>query len=196
MNTIASAWQRISAWYDANTPIGTLTLAEGATEEEISLFEKEVGVALPGDLRSSFALHNGSADGGYLLHFGELLSLSGILRIHRMYQQWQTEENWGLGADYNADSVTGPIKPLWWNPLRLPLTDNSGDAVMADFDPPEDGQQGQIIEFDHEVGPRQVLAPSFGKWLTSVAEGLENGDYIYYEEEDTVAPPGINWSGD
>ena len=77
----------------------------------------------------------------------------------------------------------------------MPLTDNSGDAVMADFDPPEDGQLGQIIEFDHEVGPREVLAANFGEWLNAIADRLEKGDYIYYGEEDTVAPPGINWSG-
>ena len=75
MEPIASAWQRISAWYAANTPAGTLVLAPGATEEELAQFENAIGFPLPQDLRFSFALHNGTLNEGFLLHFGELLSL-------------------------------------------------------------------------------------------------------------------------
>lgn len=191
MEPIASAWQCISAWYAANTPAGTLVLAPGATEDELAHFEGEIGFSLPQDLRASFALHNGTLNEGFLLHHGELLSLRQILHLREQYLQWQREENWGLEPDYKAEYITGPIKSIWWNALRLPLTDSSGDAATSDFDPPTGGQPGQIIEFDHEVGPRRVLASSFGQWLNGIAEGLENGEYVYYEEELTVAPPGM-----
>ncbi|RYG64205.1 glucan biosynthesis protein [bacterium] len=190
METIASAWQRISAWYAANTPPQTFLLAPGANEAEIAHFESEVGFRLPEDLRASFALHNGTLNNAFLLHFGELLSLEQILQLHSSYRNWQSEENWGLEPDYKAKNIQGPIKPIWWSPLRFPLTDNSGDAAMADFDPAEGGKLGQIIEFSHETGPLQVLAPSFGQWLNDLADGLENGDYIYFEDEETVGPPG------
>ena len=142
-------------------------------------------------MRASFALHNGTIDGGFLLHHGELLSLQQILQLHSQYLKWQTEENWGLGEDYHAEYIDGPIQPFWWHPSRLPLTDNSGDGVMIDFAPAPGGQVGQIVEFDHEVGPRRVFAASFGQWLNDLADGLENGEYIYYPEELTVGPPGI-----
>ena len=194
METITSAWRRISVWYDANTPQGTLVLAPGASEAEISDFEKEIGFTLPADLRASFAQYNGAANGAYLLHHGELLSLKQILHLRQQYLQWQNEENWGLGPDYEAESVEEGIKPIWWNSFRLPLTDNSGDAAMADFDPAtggQFGQIGQIIEFDHEIGPHRLFASSFGEWLTKLADGLENNEYIYYPQETTVGPPGI-----
>jgi cell wall assembly regulator SMI1 len=191
MEFIKTAWQRISAWYDANTPEGTLVLASGASEAKLVEFEKEIGFSLPDDLRASFALHNGTSNGGYLLHHGELLSLKQVLSLHKTYAQWQVEENWGLGPDYQTEDISGPIKPTWWSASRVPLTDNNGDAVMADFDPATEGHVGQVIEFDHEVGPRRVFSPSFGQWLNDLAEGLENGEYIYYKDERTVAPPGI-----
>src|SRR5215216_8159346 len=136
MKTIESAWQRISVWYDANTPAGTLILAPGATSEEISRLENEIGFALPDDLRASLALHNGSLNGGFLLNYGELLSVEQILYWHRTFWQWQTDEQWGLAeGGYDVEYAEDSIKHIWWNPLRLPLTDNSGDAAMADFDP-------------------------------------------------------------
>ena len=60
-----------------------------------------------------------------------------------------------------------------------------------DFDPAEGGQVGQIIEFSHEIGPTAVLANSFGEWLHELAEGLESGKFVYYPEEETVAPLGL-----
>jgi cell wall assembly regulator SMI1 len=114
-----------------------------------------------------------------------------VLRQWREYRRWQEEEGWGAGDEYETDIEEGPIKPVWWNPLRLPLTDNSGDHILADFDPAEGGRLGQILEHSHEVGPERILAPSFGAWLTSLADGLEAGAYVYHEAEETVAPPGM-----
>ena len=194
MNNIESNWQRIAAWYDANTPGGTFVLADGATEQQLADFEKEIGFEIPPDLRESFALHNGTVGDGYLLHWGELLTLERVLYWHREYSQWQqSEDAWGLEPDYRANRIEGPIKPIWWNSFRLVLTDNSGDSIMADFDPPSDGNFGQIIEFDHEIGPCRVLASSWSQLLGDIADGLERGDYIYFEEEETVAPPDIGW---
>ena len=194
MNNIKSDWQRIAAWYDANTPAGTLVLANGATEQQLADFENEIGFEISPDLRVSFALHNGTIGDGYLLHWGELLTLEHILSTHRNYSQWQqSEDAWGLEPDYQTANIEGPIKPIWWNPSRLVLTDNSGDSIMSDFDPPFDGVSGQVIKFDHETGPRRVLAASWSQFLSDIADGLERGDYIYFEEEETVAPPDIGW---
>ncbi|RYX80736.1 glucan biosynthesis protein [bacterium] len=190
METIVSAWKRIAAWYDANTPEGTLVLAPGASEEEIVHLENTIGFRLPDDLRASFAVHNGVTNEAFLLYHGELLSLKGVLQEHQGRLQWQREDGYGVGPDYEPRDIesSSPIKPVFWNPLRLPLTDNSGNAVMSDFDPAPGGQWGQIIAFDHEVGPQRVLGPSFGQWLTSLAEGLENGEYTWIEEEGQVGP--------
>lgn len=187
---IAAVWKRIAAWYETNTPPGTLVLSPGASEDALTAFEREIGFRLPDDLRASFALHNGSQE-TFLLFHGELLSLERILRQRREYLQWQEQDGWGTGEEYATEGIEGPIKPVWWNPLRLPLTDNSGDHIIADFDPADGGQPGQIIEHSHETGPSRALARTFAEWLLEIAEGLENGQYVYDETEMTVAPPGM-----
>lgn len=193
MSDIEQSWRRIAASHKANVPEEILVLAEGAGEDQILAFESEVGFRLPEDLRVSFAVHNGASNEGFLLHHGELLSLEKIAAQYAMHRGWQRDEGWGTGPDYRAKYIDGPIKPVWWNSSRLALTDNSGDAIMADFDPAEGGSAGQVITFDHEVGPRRVLAPSFGQWLRGIADGLENGEYICYPDESTVAPPDMGW---
>ena len=80
------------------------------------------------------------------------------------------------------------MKPIWWNSRRLPLTDNSGDHIFADFDPGETGRSGQILEYGHEEGTSRILASTFEQWLTSIAEKLEAGGFRYDEEEETVLP--------
>jgi cell wall assembly regulator SMI1 len=99
-------------------------------------------------------------------------------------------DGWGSEPDYATDDITGPIKPYWWGEARLLVTDNSGDHLVADLDPAEGGTVGQIIHHSHEVGPQEVLAPSWRDWLRAVADGLERGDYECFEEEATVAPLG------
>lgn len=183
-------WSRIARWYAANTPQGTLVLAEGASEDEIAELETALGLRLPDDLRHSLSLHNGAANEGYLLYHGELLSTARILEIWQMYRDMQHNEGWGQGSDYQTDELQGPIRPVYWDGLRIALTDNSGDAAMLDLQPAKGGQAGQIIEFDGEVGPRTVLAPSFSAWIAQLADELEQGKHVYIEDAGCVAPPG------
>ena len=190
MLTIANNWQRIHDWYQKNTPEDTLVLADGASADEIKELETALGARLPDDVRESLALHNGAANEGYLLYHGELLSCSRILEIWQMYQGMQQREGFGLGDDYQTDALQGPIRPVYWDGLRIPLTDNSGDAAMLDLQPADGGHAGQIIEFDGEVGPKAVLATSFSVWLEQLADELEQGKHVYIEDAGCVAPPG------
>ncbi|MDR0212977.1 MAG: SMI1/KNR4 family protein [Comamonas sp.] len=183
-------WNRIARWYATNTPQGTLVLDKGASEDEIAELETALGQRLPDDLRHSLSLHNGAANEGYLLYHGELLSTRGILKVWQMYRDMQHNEGWGQGDDYETEELQGPIRPVYWDGLRIPLTDNSGDAAMLDLLPAEGGQAGQIIEFDGEVGPRTVLASSFSGWIAQLADELEQGRHVYIEDAGCVAPPG------
>ena len=62
---------------------------------------------------------------------------------------------------------------------------------MLDFDPGEGGTFGQIIDHSHEIGPRSLLAASWSEWLHQLADDLEAEKYVYVDEEQTVAPPGM-----
>jgi len=183
-------WGRITHWYAENTPQGTLILADGASAAEIAELEAGLGARLPDDLRYSLSLHNGAANEAYLLYHGELLSTSRILEIWQMYRGMQSNEGWGQGDGYQTEALQGPIRPVYWDELRIPLTDNSGDAAMLDLRPAAGGQAGQVIEFDGEVGPKIVLAPNFSAWIAQLADELEQGKHVYIEDAGCVAPPG------
>ena len=182
-------WRRIADWYAANTPSG-LPLARGASESRIAAWEQTLGLSLPADLRESYRLHNGTG-GVFLLYFGELMTLDGVERMWRRYGDWQRDNGYGVGDDW-VTQAEGPIKPFWWSPARVPLTDNGGgDPVFLDLDPAKGGRRGQLIKYNHEVGPQFVLARSFAGWLGEIADGLEAGRFVYNVEAETVAPPGM-----
>jgi cell wall assembly regulator SMI1 len=186
--SLAENWRRIVAWYEANTPPGTLQLPPGASEEALDAAETKLGFRLPDDLRSFYQLHDGLG-GSWFLHYGEFLSLSNLVMQWGWYAEMERTQN---PADplYQTKAVSGPIKPVWWSSRRLPITDNSGDHAMINLDPAPGGTVGQVIDSDHEVGPRRVLAPSFSAWLARLAAALEAGKLIWQGKHGTVGPPG------
>ncbi|MBA4068131.1 MAG: glucan biosynthesis protein [Isosphaera sp.] len=179
---VATGWKRILKWYGANTPEGTLSMRPGATREQIAELEAWVGQKLPADFRESYSRYNGSD--GWILHYGSLRSLTEIATEWQMFQKGH-EEGW-FGSPTQLESPK--IRPLWWTPLRLPITDNGGgDPVMLDLDPAPSGSRG-VIKFNHEVGPINVLGPSMSGWLDRIAEQLEAGVHAYSEDSLMVCP--------
>lgn len=185
------SWKRIADWYRKNTP-RQLKLAKGASARTLAAFEKKLGILLPKEVRSAYSLHNGTS-GMWLLFHGAVLSLKGIERMWSEYNELQRDENYGLGEDYATDMMQNrQIKPVWWNPLRIPLIDGgSGDPVFLDLDPGSGGRRGQIIGYNHETGPERVLAESFPEFLKQIADDLEAGKYEYHEEGCAVILPGM-----
>ena len=47
--------------------------------------------------------------------------------------------------------------------------------ICVDLDPGEGGVVGQVLEYDHEVGPIAILAPSVQLWLERLADEMEAG---------------------
>lgn len=189
--SIRESWKRIVDWHKRSVPEGKFRLAKAVRKGQFAAFEAELGILLPADVRESYLLHDGTA-GTWLLYFGEVMSLDGIKAMWRRYGDWQAENGYGLGADWQPDDIEGPIKPIWWSPLRIPITDNGGgDPVMIDLDPNKGGERGQIIKFNHEGGPIKVLAPNFAHWLDKIASELEAGQHRYNEIEGMVHP--ITW---
>jgi cell wall assembly regulator SMI1 len=187
---IQEVWQRILAWHQLNAPRGKFRLARGASAKRIASLERLIEQPLPNDLRESYQLHDGTA-GTWLLFYGEVMPLDGIGRMWERYREWQ-KTGYGIGPDWKTHAIQGPIKPIWWSTLRIPITDNGGgDPVMIDLDPAKGGRRGQVIAYNHEIGPKQVLARSFAGWLEKIANALEAGEYVYIEEAGTVAPPGM-----
>ena len=185
---LAENWRRIVAWYEAKAQPGTLHLPPGASEEALRAAEVQLGLRLPDDLRSFYRLHDGLG-GSWFLHYGEFLSLGNLAMQLGWYAEMERTQD---PADplYQTKALSGPIKPVWWSSRRLPVTDNSGDHTMIDLDPPPEGTVGQVIAYDHEVGPTRVLAPSFSAWLARIATALEAGKLIWQQKHGMAAPPG------
>jgi len=133
---------------------------------------------LPDDFKESVRVHDGGGWSEPCRH-GELLSLEGILDQWKMYSDWQAKGEYSTGDDWMPRDVKGPIKPVFWNKRRIYVTDNSGDHLTLDLDPPAGGSYGQVLDHCHEVGPREVLARGWGEFLKILVEDLESGKYVY-----------------
>lgn len=176
--SVAESWARIEAWYAEHGPGPLGSLAKGATKSAVDKFEREIGAKLPDDFKESVRIHDGG--GWWVPHgHGELLSLEEILSGWKMYAEWQVENGFGMGDDWKPREIKGPAKNIWWNKQRIHITDNSGDHLTLDLDPSPDGRYGQVLDHSHEVGPTEVVASSWGEFLSNLAVGLESGKFIY-----------------
>jgi cell wall assembly regulator SMI1 len=172
-----SIWERIKVWFERNVPSEEFSLADGATEAELSSAEAKLGLKLPSDVRESYLLHNGSNDCAVFVNH-VLLPLEQIMNTWRMWNDLLRQGSF-RGGDKPRELV-GPIRPVWWNRRWIPFSqDGSGDSYCIDLDPLQQGHLGQVIDHSHEVGPVRVLAPSFSEFLSMFAADLETGKYRY-----------------
>jgi hypothetical protein len=110
---VEQLWNRIEAWFEANVPPGHFELFPGATEDQLDAAEKILGLSLPDDLRESYRIHNGMADGSFY-HNQHLLALNEIPRY------------WGIGTHVD------PFFPDWQNqPSKLRDVELAGDEVAG-----------------------------------------------------------------
>jgi cell wall assembly regulator SMI1 len=65
----------------------------------------------------------------------------------------------------------------WWPVEWVPIAeDGGGDLVCADGG-------GRVVVFHHDSERREVLAPSFGHWINTLADQMEAGRF-YYDPDD------------
>jgi cell wall assembly regulator SMI1 len=179
--SVAESWQRIESWYAENAYSLSNELGPGASAKAIEQFQQEIGAKLPEDFTESVQIHDG---GGWWVpwRYGDLLSLHQILEQWKMYCDWQAKGEYATGGeDWMAEDIKGPIKPVFWNKKRIYVTDNSGNHLTLDLDPPPDGVYGQVVDHSHEVGPTEVVASGWGEFLRNLVEDLESGKYVYLE---------------
>jgi len=184
VGSVRDSWERIAAWIDEYAGRGLFRLNGGVPLKAIEHFEKEIGARLPDDFRESLQIHELDRDPEcWISSFGNFQTLEQILKQWKMYCEWQKNEGYGIGDDWRTNDIVGPIKPVFWNPLRIYISDNSGDHLTIDLDPPPDGRRGQLVKHSHEVGPKSVVASSWSEFLRQLADDLEAGKYVYFEDE-------------
>jgi len=171
---VAEYWADIERWLLIHAPAAIPLLPPGASATVMDAAENRLGFALPYEVRDFLAVHDGS--GGLWLHDrGEFMSLDSIL------SSWNLDfDLWGDGNNDEWANPHGPIKKHWFNRKWLPIVDaRTGDYVCVDLDPPVGGEEGQLIAWYHDGGPRDVLASSFGGLLNEFVTELAGGRYAF-----------------
>lgn len=193
MATLKSIWKRIAKWHRSNLPDDLRDswedrefLNEGATKIALQEAEEAIGLGFPKDLKESYLLWNGSRDEYSILPWGYyLLTLSEIVDSCASWKAAVASGVW----DGEKSNPKGSIRPVHWNTSWIPISANGGgDHQCVDLDPAPRGKNGQVIRFNHEVGPISVLASSFKDWLSEYADALEAGEYEYDSEGWSVRP--------
>jgi cell wall assembly regulator SMI1 len=141
LDGLPEAWAK--AWSTARTKSWKegIRLPPSAGEPALAAAEQALGMPLPGDVRSFYALHDGA---------GEDECFRGC-RLHGI-QEAVAKREW-------LRTVRGaPFDAAW-----LPVTDDGGGnhqcVVLSG------PKAGTIIDFDHEVGGGRAVARSFAAFV-------------------------------
>jgi cell wall assembly regulator SMI1 len=186
--SIRAAWRRIDLCLVNNWP--ELMLRAGATQDEVHNAESIMKLRFPGAVRESFRIHDGS-DLIQIVKYGHLLPLTVPTDVPRprralfrtVPEVWSAMKEMLDSGLFNypgfVSEPNGPIKQDWWNKKWIPITDNfEGDHICVDMDPLDGGTVGQIIDWWHERGACELLAPGMGEWLAMIAKDLEEGSFV------------------
>lgn len=75
------------------------------------------------------------------------------------------------------------IRKDWWNARWIPFTHNGGgDHLCIDLAPDVAGRTGQIITMWHDMGERELKAPSFEAWFEGYVEAVIAGEFVYSKD--------------
>lgn len=172
-------WRRIESAFARLAPELLMQLPAGASADAIATAEERIGIALPDDVRATFARHDGSGEAELFLQNAYEMRPIGVAlhSLEDMACDWERWHGYECGrADYDRDRPDGPIRRKWWNSSWVPFTwDGGGDHLCLDFDPAPGGTPGQVICFSHEIGPVNVVAENWRAFFAQCAADLESG---------------------
>jgi len=180
VTTLCQRWER---WFQDNFPSALETLQEGATSQEIEEFSREIGFAIPEDVREWFMWKNGQVHQPHLsILFGfDLLSLSDSLREWRF---WQTVSD--MNAEFAESCRSFPedaILPAYTTPGWIPIakTSRPADYLGIDMNPGPGGTVGQVINFGRNEEKKCVAGVSLADFLEFVLDEYETGHTVFDE---------------
>ena len=141
--------------------------------------ERDLGLALPADVRAAYAVHDGQRGDAPGLVVGlRLLPLSDAVAEWRKWRDVMetTPDLAALGVE--ADSA-GAVRAETANPRWVPIADDgAGNHVAVDLDPGPAGTLGQLITFGADEPSRHVVAPSLAAFFEWLAEAYASGQVV------------------
>ena len=104
-----------------------------------------------------------------------------LLPLTAILAEWKTMT--GLQAECGLGRCQFEVTPriknnAHWRTGWIPFMDADGDKLVLDLDPGPKGKYGQIVKWSNTGSyPMQVLANSFGEWLSAIAEKFTRREF-------------------
>ena len=155
----------------------------GAPEEELQAFEKRLGIRLPSDFKELYSYKNGSKYFSILpcvidqrdLTFS-LMSLQEIETCKTYFQNRDallTEFPDYFSSQDLENMRDSRIKPYLFNKKWLPFAQYCDSCyLMMDFDPDQEGQEGQIICYIHDPDEIIYVAESLTELIEEIMDEI------------------------
>jgi cell wall assembly regulator SMI1 len=186
---VQELWNRLEIWLGQNLPESLKNLRPPATDEDIKTAESITNLKFPEAFKASLKIHDGEYkdfEPGALADSHWLLPLEVILEHWQQYgvedEEKESLEAWKLSVEKGPCYIKGAVKPVSISTKRIQITWMNGDEnCFLDFDPPDGGTIGQVVEIDVEMGFYKVIATSFLAFLEEYISKLESG---FYEIDD------------
>jgi len=195
-HSVASEFQRITNWAEANLPQLLHSLCSGVSESQLDAAEAELGRKFPSQLRELYMLANGEVDACVGLFFGLPFIPLDRLKSERML--WDeisedTADDPGM-SEFLTSNPANAIQTRYANRDWLPIShDWAGNHIGVDIGPGPGGTVGQVINFGRDEDDMIVLASSVGAFLAWIADSLDAGN-VRIEIGSQFAPAGVNFS--
>ena len=139
------------------------------TDTDIDSLEERYRMKIHADLRMLYKWKDGQADGNNesFVNNSEFLPLEIALDM--------AQENNSMKDDFPEEN--------WWNEQWVPFLHNGGgDYICFDAAGVFTGKENQLIEFWHETGERNVIAPSLASFITALNTYLKNTPIDEFDE--------------
>lgn len=140
------------------------------TEDAIAALGKRYGITLPADIKALYQWKNGQRDDSYeaFVNNSTFLPLEEALEITR-------ELTGMIGYDFEVEN--------WWHAAWIPLFHNGGgDYICYDAGGLFTGDKGQLLEFWHNDGDRNVIAPGLEVFLQTINQYYADTDPATFDE--------------
>ena len=157
---------------------------EGASEEEISVFEEKFGITLPEDVKELYRYKNGSKYLSILPCVIDerdmafcLMSLQDIEHTKKYFQNRDallTEFPKHFTSEDIEKMKDSRIKPYLFNKKWIPFAEYCDSCfLMLDFDPDKEGKEGQIICYIHDPDEVIYAAESLTELIKGIMDEVE-----------------------
>jgi cell wall assembly regulator SMI1 len=181
MKNLDDLWNRFEIQLRSHAPQLEVNLRSGATQEQLTAFEAEIGQSLPEDVRHAYLRHNGTKIVGHANNWGiGLFGSQQWLCLDHVLQNWQEscQQDDEEIIDKSSDEwLTLPIR-FNYEPVKQWVPIGEGDArfTYVDLMPAPSGKHGQITTQYFLSGSFNfhIVAPSFSDYLADLVRNLEN----------------------